>query len=115
MIRVDFNQYDEYARHRDPVAPGVRRRRAPPRRRPPARGRRRRLAAPLGLAHARRRRSGRQPAREPRARAAGAALMTPSLLERQVLRTRNGLAQLAGLNDPVVAQTPRDLVWRRDS
>jgi len=40
--------------------------------------------------------------------------MTPSLLERQVLRTRNGLAQLAGRNEPVVAQTPRDLVWRRD-
>jgi polyhydroxyalkanoate synthase len=41
--------------------------------------------------------------------------VTPGLLERQVLRTRNGLAQLAGLNRPAVAQTPRDLVWRRDT
>ncbi len=40
--------------------------------------------------------------------------MTPSLLERQILRTRNGLAHLAGLNRPALAQTPRDLVWQRD-
>ena len=37
--------------------------------------------------------------------------MAPSLVERQVLRTRNGLAHLAGLTRPAVAQTPRDLVW----
>jgi polyhydroxyalkanoate synthase subunit PhaC len=40
--------------------------------------------------------------------------MTPGLIERQILRTRNGLAYLAGANRPDMAQTPRDLVWRRD-
>jgi poly[(R)-3-hydroxyalkanoate] polymerase subunit PhaC len=39
---------------------------------------------------------------------------SPGLLERQVLRTRNGLAYLAGANRPAMAQTPRDLVWKRD-
>jgi poly[(R)-3-hydroxyalkanoate] polymerase subunit PhaC len=39
---------------------------------------------------------------------------SPGLLERQVLRTRNGLAHLAGANRPAMAQTPRDLVWKRD-
>jgi polyhydroxyalkanoate synthase subunit PhaC len=38
----------------------------------------------------------------------------PSLLERQVLRARNGLAYLAGTNRPLIAQTPKDTVWRRD-
>src|SRR3954453_12341209 len=38
----------------------------------------------------------------------------PSLLERQVLRARNGLAYLAGANRPPIAQTPKDTVWRRD-
>jgi len=41
--------------------------------------------------------------------------MAPSLLERQLLRTRNGLAHLAGLDRPAVAQTPRELVWSRES
>src|SRR5438105_14638209 len=40
--------------------------------------------------------------------------MTPTLLERQILRTRNGLAYLAGANRPAMAQTPRDLIWKRD-
>jgi polyhydroxyalkanoate synthase subunit PhaC len=40
--------------------------------------------------------------------------MAPTLLERQFLRARNGLAYLAGANRPVVGQTPRDLIWRRD-
>ena len=40
--------------------------------------------------------------------------MTPGLIERQILRTRNGLAYLAGANRPDMAQTPRDLVWSRD-
>jgi polyhydroxyalkanoate synthase len=40
--------------------------------------------------------------------------MATSLLERQVLRTRNGLAYLAGTNQPVMAQSPRDLIWKRD-
>jgi polyhydroxyalkanoate synthase len=40
--------------------------------------------------------------------------MTPTLIERQVLRTRNGLAYLAGANRPTMGQTPRDLVWKRD-
>jgi len=40
--------------------------------------------------------------------------MTPDLLERQMLRARNGLAYLTGANRPAVAQTPRDLVWKRD-
>ncbi len=40
--------------------------------------------------------------------------MTPGLIERQILRTRNGLAYLAGANRPQMAQTPRDLVWKRD-
>ena len=40
--------------------------------------------------------------------------MAPGLLERQFLRTRNGLAYLAGSNRPVVAQTPRDEIWQRD-
>jgi polyhydroxyalkanoate synthase subunit PhaC len=38
----------------------------------------------------------------------------PSLLERQVLRARNGLAYIAGTNRPLIAQTPKDVVWRRD-
>jgi polyhydroxyalkanoate synthase len=38
----------------------------------------------------------------------------PSLIERQVLRARNGLAYLAGTNRPAIAQTPKDVVWRRD-
>jgi polyhydroxyalkanoate synthase subunit PhaC len=38
----------------------------------------------------------------------------PSLIERQVLRARNGLAYLAGTNRPAIAQTPKDTVWRRD-
>ena len=41
--------------------------------------------------------------------------MAPRLLKRQALRTRNGLAHLAGLKRPEVAQTPRDLVWRRET
>jgi polyhydroxyalkanoate synthase len=40
--------------------------------------------------------------------------MSPSLLERQVLRARNGVAYLAGKNRPPIAQTPKDTVWRRD-
>jgi polyhydroxyalkanoate synthase len=40
--------------------------------------------------------------------------MSPSLLERQVLRARNGLSYIAGSNRPAVAQTPKDTVWRRD-
>ena len=40
--------------------------------------------------------------------------MSPSLLERQVLRARNGIAYLAGRNRPPIAQTPKDTVWRRD-
>jgi polyhydroxyalkanoate synthase subunit PhaC len=40
--------------------------------------------------------------------------MAPTLLERQILRTRNGLAYLTGSNRPVMAQTPRDEIWRRD-
>jgi len=39
---------------------------------------------------------------------------SPGLLERQVLRARNGLSYLAGANRPPIAQTPKDLVWRRD-
>jgi polyhydroxyalkanoate synthase len=41
--------------------------------------------------------------------------MAPSLLKRQLLRTRNGLAHLAGVHKPEVARTPRDLVWRRET
>ena len=41
--------------------------------------------------------------------------MAPTLIERQLLRSRNGLAYLAGMKRPVVAQTPRDLIWRRDT
>jgi hypothetical protein len=41
--------------------------------------------------------------------------MMPDLLERQLLRARNGLAYLADAKRPTVAQTPRDLVWKRDS
>lgn len=40
--------------------------------------------------------------------------MAPGLIERQILRTRNGLAYMAGANRPAMAQTPRDLIWRRD-
>ena len=40
--------------------------------------------------------------------------MSPSLIERQVLRARNGIAYLAGMNRPPIAQTPKDTVWRRD-
>lgn len=38
----------------------------------------------------------------------------PDLFERQMLRARNGLAYLTGANRPTVAQSPRDLVWKRD-
>ena len=38
----------------------------------------------------------------------------PDLFERQMLRVRNGLAYLTGANRPTVAQSPRDLVWKRD-
>ena len=41
--------------------------------------------------------------------------MAPKLLERQLLRTRNGLAHLAGVRAPDVAQTPKDLVWQRET
>jgi polyhydroxyalkanoate synthase len=41
--------------------------------------------------------------------------MAPNLIKRQALRTRNGLAHLAGLKQPVVAQSPRDLVWQRET
>jgi polyhydroxyalkanoate synthase len=41
-------------------------------------------------------------------------MASPGLIERQILRTRNGLAYLAGANRPAMAQTPRDLVWKRD-
>ena len=40
--------------------------------------------------------------------------MAPGVLERQILRTRNGLAYLTGANHPAMGQTPRDLVWKRD-
>jgi polyhydroxyalkanoate synthase subunit PhaC len=33
---------------------------------------------------------------------------------RQMLRTRNGLAYMAGTSQPRIAQTPRDLVWQLD-
>jgi polyhydroxyalkanoate synthase len=33
---------------------------------------------------------------------------------RQLLRTRNGLAYMAGTLQPAIAQTPRDLVWQLD-
>ena len=38
----------------------------------------------------------------------------PDLVARQMLRARNGLGYLTGANRPAVAQTPRDLVWKRD-
>jgi polyhydroxyalkanoate synthase len=38
----------------------------------------------------------------------------PDLLERQMLRARNGLAYLTGGKRPATAQTPKDLVWKRD-
>jgi polyhydroxyalkanoate synthase subunit PhaC len=41
--------------------------------------------------------------------------MSPSLIERQLLRFKNGLTFYAGLDRPAVGQTPRDLVWRRDT
>jgi polyhydroxyalkanoate synthase len=41
--------------------------------------------------------------------------MAPSLMQRQLLRFRNGLTYYAGLERPAVAQSPRDLIWRRDT
>ena len=41
--------------------------------------------------------------------------MAPSLLQRQLLRIRNGVPYYAGLNRAAVGQTPRDLVWQRDT
>jgi len=41
--------------------------------------------------------------------------MTPSLMERQLLRARNGVAYYAGLSRPSVGQSPRDLVWERET
>jgi polyhydroxyalkanoate synthase len=40
--------------------------------------------------------------------------MAPNVLERQLLRARNGLAYVAGTAQPRVAATPRDLVWKLD-
>ncbi len=40
--------------------------------------------------------------------------MPPGVLERQYLRARNGLAYATGETRPPVAQTPRDLIWKRD-
>jgi poly[(R)-3-hydroxyalkanoate] polymerase subunit PhaC len=40
--------------------------------------------------------------------------MAPGLLERQYMRARNGLAYVTGETRPQVAQTPRDLIWKRD-
>src|SRR5262249_24995173 len=40
--------------------------------------------------------------------------MAAGLLARQILRTRNGMAYLAGIYRPAVAQTPRHLIWKRD-
>jgi polyhydroxyalkanoate synthase subunit PhaC len=39
----------------------------------------------------------------------------PNLVQRQLLRTRNGLAHLAGVRKPEVARTPKDLVWKRET
>ncbi len=41
--------------------------------------------------------------------------MAPSLLERQLLRARNGLSYYSGLRRAPIAPTPRELVWRRDT
>jgi polyhydroxyalkanoate synthase len=41
--------------------------------------------------------------------------MAPSLLQRQLLRIRNGVPYYAGLNRAGVGQTPRDLIWQRDT
>lgn len=38
-----------------------------------------------------------------------------NVVERQFARARNGLAYLAGTNQPRVATAPRDLVWKRDT
>jgi polyhydroxyalkanoate synthase len=40
--------------------------------------------------------------------------MAPNVLERQLLRARNGFAYLAGTSQPRVATAPRDLVWKLD-
>src|ERR1700748_3029085 len=42
------------------------------------------------------------------------ATPSPGLLERQILRARNGFAYLTGAKRPSVGQTPRDLIWKRD-
>ncbi|MBV8998257.1 MAG: alpha/beta fold hydrolase [Solirubrobacterales bacterium] len=39
---------------------------------------------------------------------------SPTLLERQFLRARNGFAYMTGANRPAMGRTPRDLIWRRD-
>jgi poly(3-hydroxyalkanoate) synthetase len=41
--------------------------------------------------------------------------MPPTLPERQLLRARNGLAYLADMKRPAVAQSPRDLMWKHDT
>jgi len=35
-------------------------------------------------------------------------------VERQAVRTRNGVKYLAGIGRPQVGQTPKDVIWRRD-
>ena len=35
-------------------------------------------------------------------------------VERQALRTRNGLKYVAGIGRPQVGQTPKDVIWKRD-
>jgi polyhydroxyalkanoate synthase len=42
-------------------------------------------------------------------------MKAPSLVERQLRRARNGLTYYAGLSRVPVGQTPRDLVWQRDT
>ncbi|MBV9819555.1 MAG: alpha/beta fold hydrolase [Solirubrobacterales bacterium] len=41
--------------------------------------------------------------------------MAPSLLERQLLRIRNAIPYYAGLHRVTLGQTPKDLVWRRET
>src|SRR5580704_3601943 len=81
------------------------------------------MAARVGVARPRRPVPADEPGCEPRAPGAGSRARTadarwgdmmPDLFERQMLRVRNGLAYLTGANLPTVAQSPRDLVWKRD-
>jgi hypothetical protein len=44
----------------------------------------------------------------------GRVMAGPNVIDRQLMGARNGLVYLTGASHPVMGQTPRELVWKRD-